>query len=31
MKLKTILFFMSCTIPYMSYTQSFSDRYTTEW
>ena len=31
MKLKTILFFMSCTIPCMGYTQSFSGQYTTEW
>lgn len=31
MKLKTILFFMGCTIPCMGYAQSFSGRYTTEW
>lgn len=31
MKLKTILFFMGCTIPGMAYTQIFSGEYTAEW
>ena len=31
MKLKTMLFSMSCAIPCMAYTQSFCGQYTTEW
>lgn len=31
MKLKIMLFFISCAIPCMAYTQTFSGEYTTEW
>lgn len=31
MKLKTMLFFVGCTIPCMAYTQTFGGAYTTEW
>lgn len=31
MKLKTMLFFMGCTMPGLAFTQTFSGEYTTEW